>query len=183
MEEESIKNLEGQSYSDNNGEWLIIDILDYVKKHSKLLFFDVDSLSEVAFQESNNENFDEAPGTPEFIERAMRSDLKYPIIVVRYNDGDLIADGNHRLWKARAQGLKKIEGYLLYEKELLNIPTENLIEKEASTTTTLLIYKDESGKEFSAQDIVAHGYRPKGKYKAVSLSDRVTSEGFGKGKG
>lgn len=179
---EFTKNLEGQSYSDNNGEWMVLDILDYAKKNSKLQFFSIDNLAEIAFQKSPYESFDEVPGSPEFINRAMKSDLKYPIIVVRYPDGDFIADGNHRLWKARSEGLKKIRGYLLKDEDLLNIPMIYFSEKTASTTSTLLIYKDESGREFSAKDIVADGYKPKGKYKAVSLADRVNSPNFGKNK-
>jgi len=71
---------------------------------------------------SPNEEFDEVPGSPEFVDRAMKTDLKYPITVIRYDDGDFIADGNHRLWKARAEGWKKISGYLLQSDDLVNIP-------------------------------------------------------------
>lgn len=54
------------------------------------------------------------------------------------------------------------------------------IKKSAQdTSSTQSRYIDSSGKEFSAQDIV-QGYKPKKPYKLKSLSDKVTSNSFGR---
>ena len=113
---------EEQKYSDDRGEWSVPDIVDYATENGKKMMFVVDDLAEIAFKPSPDEKGDEVPGSPEYIERAMKTDLKYPIIVIRYDDGDFIADGNHRLWKARQLGLKKIPGYLLQSDDLDDIP-------------------------------------------------------------
>lgn len=113
---------EEQKYSDDKGEWSVPDIVDYATNNGKKMSFSVDALAEIAFMPSPDEEGDEVPGSPEYVERAMKTDLKYPITVIRYDDGDFIADGNHRLWKARAKGWKKISGYLLQSDDLENIP-------------------------------------------------------------
>lgn len=117
-----IKAFEDQKYSDNSGEWNVPDIVDYATENGKKMSFSIGDLAKIAFQPSEDEEFDEVPGSPEFIERAMKTDLKYPITVVRYDDGDFIADGNHRLWKARELGQKKIIGYLIQSDDLKKIP-------------------------------------------------------------
>jgi hypothetical protein len=48
------------------------------------------------------------------------------------------------------------------------------MENNAETSTTQPIYIDSSGRIFTANDIVG-GYKPKGKYKGYSISDRVKS--------
>jgi len=54
--------------------------------------------------------------------------------------------------------------------------------KEASSTSsTQPTYVDESGKVFTPADIV-QGYKPKGKWKGHSLSDRVKASGADKKK-
>lgn len=113
---------EQQKYSDNSGEWNVPDIVDYASENGTRVWFNIDDLAEIAFEPSPNEKRDDIPGSPEYIERAMKADLKYPIIVIRYDDGDFIADGNHRLWKARSLGWKKIMGYLIQSDDLRNIP-------------------------------------------------------------
>jgi hypothetical protein len=115
---------EQQKYSDDRGEWNVPDIVDYAIENGKKKLFSVEALAEIAFQPSPDEEFDEIPGSHEFVDRAMKTDLNYPITVVRYDDGDFIADGNHRLWKARELNWKKIPGYLLQSEDLKNIPRE-----------------------------------------------------------
>lgn len=56
---------------------------------------------------------------------------------------------------------------------------EEKLENDAQSGTTQPTYIDESGKVFTATDIV-NGYRPKGSYKGHSLSERVNREDFGK---
>jgi hypothetical protein len=53
------------------------------------------------------------------------------------------------------------------------------LEKEAQTSSTQPEYQDESGKVFTAADIVSKGFKPKGRFRGHSLSKRVTSPGFG----
>jgi hypothetical protein len=74
------------------------------------------------FEPSHYEDPDEIPGSPEFVERADKSDLSYPLIVIKYPDGLFIADGVHRLWKARDKGLKELDAYLIGHLDLKNIP-------------------------------------------------------------
>ena len=111
-----------QTFSDNYGEWRVTDIWDYALENLDLNDFNVKSLATIAFEPSPNEDVEDQPGSPFFVERANKSDLSYPILVVRYSDGDFIADGNHRLWKARALGMGTIKGYMLTEDELHKIP-------------------------------------------------------------
>ena len=119
-------NWKTQSFTDSSGAYKVIDISNYVKEHSSLVDFNVAKLAEGAFQPSKEESYDEVQGSPKFVERAMESDLSFPIIVIRYPDEDFLADGNHRLWKANTLGHKTIKGYLLSEKDLhSNIPHES----------------------------------------------------------
>ncbi len=58
---------------------------------------------------------------------------------------------------------------------------EEKINKEAqSTSSTQPEYVDESGKVFTSSDIVSKGFKPKGRFKGHSLSDRVGKADFGK---
>jgi hypothetical protein len=115
------KDYKKQIYSDSNGEYKVPDIINWAKENAPLKNFNIDKLAEIAFQPSSEEDYDEVPGSSEFVARAMKSDLSYPIVVVRYSDGDFIADGNHRLWKARELGHKTIKGYLMHEDDLKNL--------------------------------------------------------------
>ena len=111
-----------QVYSDNEGEWKVGDILVWAETHAPMIEFNVEELAKLAFMPSPNEDFNETPGSPEFVARAERSDLRYPIVVVRYPDGDFIADGNHRLWKAYSRGMQTINGFLMSADELHLLP-------------------------------------------------------------
>lgn len=110
-----------QTYSDSHGEYKVTDIINWAKNNVPLVTFKVDKLAKTSFQKSSEESGDEIPDSPEYIARAMKTDLAYLIIVIRYPDGDFIADGNHRLWKARKLGQKTIKGFLMQEKDLKNI--------------------------------------------------------------
>ena len=112
---------ETQTFNDENGVFRVIDIFNWAKKNAPLVSFNIDKLAEIAFKPSPFEAEEDIPGSDSFVKRAMESDLKYPIIVVRYDDGDFIADGVHRLWKARSEGLTEIKGYLMQEKDLLQL--------------------------------------------------------------
>lgn len=69
------------------------------------------------------EEGEERPGTPEFIDRAERSELKYPIITFKDDEqvkpGELsIMDGVHRIWKAyHIKKQDSIKGHILTREE------------------------------------------------------------------
>lgn len=108
-----------QIFTDDNGEYKIGDILDYIKEANiPMSNFTVEDLVEINLAPSPEETGDQVPGSPEFIKRAEHSNLKYPIIVVEYTDGRFVADGVHRLWKAHSSGRSKIKGYLISSDEL-----------------------------------------------------------------
>jgi len=64
------------------------------------------------------ERGEERPGTKEFIKRANKADLKYPIIVFRGKAGKLfVMDGVHRIWKANKDKRKTIKAHILTLKQ------------------------------------------------------------------
>jgi hypothetical protein len=68
---------------------------------------------------TKNTELDEERGSEAFKKRRDAADLSYPIIVVRYPDGSmLIADGNHRLAKAKHEKYDKINGYIVERSDL-----------------------------------------------------------------
>ena len=115
-----------QAFSDARGSWPVGLLHDYAQKRHKLQDIPISDL------EGNNLDSDEQvttdPSYEEFVDRAMRSDVTKPIIVVRYPDGLWCADGTHRLWKARhllQLGLRvdpTIRGWILDWKELEDLP-------------------------------------------------------------
>lgn len=115
------KHFYDQVYSDNKGEWDVPDIFNYAKKHGLKAKIPIKNLLN-NFDPSPYERSDEIPGSPEFIERANKTDLSYPLIVIKYPDGLFIADGVHRLWKSRDEGLEKVKAYLIDHLDLKNIP-------------------------------------------------------------
>jgi transposase-like protein len=106
-----------QTYSDDEGTYKVPDIFNYAKKHEKIKKIPISKLLH-NLDPSPHESGDELPGSPEFIERAKKADLSYPIVVVKYPDGWFIADGVHRLWKAKDEGLKSMRGYVIDHTEL-----------------------------------------------------------------
>lgn len=122
---------DGQTFS-----WKVGDIHDYVAGRGYPMQIPVDLLEEDNLQMSPEDVADEVVGSPEFIERALQSDLSFPIIVVRYPpssrdpDGALfIADGVHRLWKAIDEGNEFIDGYVIEQDDLWEIPYHTSIEQ------------------------------------------------------
>lgn len=114
--------VEGQTYSDSFGEWKVQDIVSFAAKHKKPRKFSTQELADAMFS-SSDDSFDEPPGSPDFVRRAERASLSYPIVVVQYEDGLFVADGNHRLWKAKyIEDRDTIDGYLLTEADLRAIP-------------------------------------------------------------
>jgi len=110
-----------QFYSDNDGEYRVGDIYDYAVENIPLTDLSVEELAEINFMPGSEETADELPGSPEFIERADKADLQYPILAIEYPDGIFVADGVHRLWKAHSLGHDTIKGRLLQQKDLERI--------------------------------------------------------------
>ena len=109
--------LEDQTFSDDKGEYSVSRIVRYAEKNKELSSLPIDLLLH-NLEPSPYETGSELPGDPEFIARANEADLKYPIIVVRYDDGLFIADGVHRLWRAKSEGREEIKAYVFDRKEL-----------------------------------------------------------------
>ena len=110
-------NMEDQTFGDNKGTYSVPKIVSYAKENKELKQLPLEPLLH-NLEPSPYETGSELPGHPEFIERANQTDLKYPIIVVKYPDGLFIADGVHRLWKANSKNMKTIKAYVLDHDEL-----------------------------------------------------------------
>ena len=113
---ESFK-MEDQTFSDNNGTYSVPKIVNYAKEHKKIKEIPMSKLLH-NLEPSPHESGSELPNHPEFIERANQTDLKYPIIIVKYPDGLFIADGVHRLYKANTLNQKTMKSYVLNQNEL-----------------------------------------------------------------
>lgn len=109
--------LEDQTFSDSNGTYNVKQLIDFATKNKKIQNINIKEL-EHNLEPSEHETGDELPGDPAFIARANKADLKYPIVVVKYNDGLWIADGVHRLWKAKHLKRSHIRGYVIDQSEL-----------------------------------------------------------------
>jgi len=61
----------------------------------------------------------EPTGSDDWVARANRAELKYPILVIKKPGGGIwIGDGNHRLWKAYKSGQRYINAYVVDEDKL-----------------------------------------------------------------
>ena len=118
--------------------WNVVDIEKYAAKHGKKEKVSIEEL-ERHLKPTDKESTDERPDTPEFVDRAMRADMSYPIIAIDYGgdrgpDGYLadydkglwIADGVHRIFKAKDSGYKSITALIITDEELNNIEHEAL---------------------------------------------------------
>jgi hypothetical protein len=110
----------GQSFSDATGEWDIQTLID-VARSPNVVDIPIGKL-EHNLDPSPGETTDELPGSEEFVARADKADLRYPIIVISYPDGLWIADGVHRLWKAKHLGKRSIRGYIISHEILFSLP-------------------------------------------------------------
>lgn len=89
-----------------------------------------DNLNTVPANKPNDADF---PGSPKFLQKVENVSLTFPIIVIRYPDKMIVADGIHRLWKARALGFKTIVGYILDSQDLSLIRPITSDEQEVTT--------------------------------------------------
>jgi hypothetical protein len=102
--EEFRKKFDGSTWSNDDsetgGEWHVGDLIHQAESTKE-----VEEVPIADIEESlSSLSADEEVGSKEFRERADKADLKYPVILMRNEDGSLdIVDGSHRAWKAREQ--------------------------------------------------------------------------------
>lgn len=116
--------MEDQTFSDNNGTYSVPKIVNYATENKTIKEIPISKLLH-NLEPSPHEEGDELPGHPEFIKRTELTDLKYPIIIVKYPDGLFIADGVHRLAKAHSLNHETIKAYLLNQNELEELKIES----------------------------------------------------------
>jgi len=117
-----------QTFSDKAGEYKVSDILDYAEEHHPKESISVSKLMH-NLDPGEYETGDELPGHSEFIKRADKADLSYPLLVIDYPDEEpryWIADGVHRLWKAvhKPENLKSVEAYIIPNSALVHLKGE-----------------------------------------------------------
>jgi hypothetical protein len=119
----------GQTYGDNDGQYKVEEIDAYAKEHyPDVIAVPVADL-EHQLKPTKYETHDEVPGSDEFAARAKMATFEHPVLVVRYRDDKSghelwIADGSHRVWKAKQAGMKTIDAYVIPSDELRNLPTK-----------------------------------------------------------
>ena len=114
------KSWDEQTFSDEKGDYKVSDIDAYAKKNGKSEEISIQpwesSPLKHNLEPSEHEEEEDLPGSPAFVQRAEKTDLKYPILVVDYKDEDpryWIADGVHRLWKAKKEGKEYVSAYII----------------------------------------------------------------------
>lgn len=114
----------GQSFSfDETEEWSVPELIEWAENNTEPRTLLVRTLAEDSLDDGRQEA-DEAFNSKEFHDRAMASSLEFPIIVI--NDGGelTVADGLHRLFKARELGDKTIRAYVIDREDLQSVPRQ-----------------------------------------------------------
>jgi len=114
----------GQSFGfDENEEWSVPELVAWAKNNTEPRRLLVALLAADSLDDDNHQA-DEPLDSREFHDRAMASSLEYPIIVI--NDGGelTVADGLHRLFKARELGEKTISAYVIDREDLQSVPRQ-----------------------------------------------------------
>ena len=127
----------GQSFGfDETEEWSVPELIAWAENNVEPRGLSVARLV-ANNREDDTGQADEPLDSPEFHDRAMASSLEYPIIVI--NDGGelTVADGLHRLFKARELGDKTISAYVIDREDLDSIPRQ--MQRESSLRKSNLL--------------------------------------------
>lgn len=114
----------GQSFGfDETEEWTVPELITWAEDNIQPRRLPVARLAADNISDDIGQA-DEPLDSPEFHDRAMESSLEFPIIVI--NDGGelTVADGLHRLFKARELGEKTISAYIIDREDLDSIPRQ-----------------------------------------------------------
>jgi hypothetical protein len=116
-------NYKRQRFTCKGNRWKVPDLLNFIKEQEiELVMYPVAPLYE-RVSTSPEGYFDEPFESPEFIERAMKSDYNtYPVVLFDLPDKIRIADGNHRVYKAFKDGAEFIPAYVLSEEQVWQAP-------------------------------------------------------------
>lgn len=128
-----------QQYADEDKYWNVVDIEKYAAEHGKKEKVSISDLERLLVPLNVDElPEEEKPESPEFMKRVENVDMSYPILVIDYGndkgpDGYLvdeskglwIADGVHRIYKAKQNGHKSIDALIITDVELNNIDHES----------------------------------------------------------
>lgn len=102
--EESGYKINGQMYS-------VPKLAQYASKNLKLTQLPVDEIKRKYVWAENL--FVDVGDEEEWAVRSMKADLKFPVLMLRYQDGSMeLIDGNHRTWKAWRTGVPAIPAYI-----------------------------------------------------------------------
>ena len=127
----------GQSFGfDETEEWSVPELITWAEDNIQPRRLPVARLAADNIDDDIGQA-DEPLDSPEFHDRAMASSLEYPIIVI--NDGGelTVADGLHRLFKARELGEKTISAYIIDREDLNSIPRQ--MQRESSRRKSNLL--------------------------------------------
>ena len=127
----------GQSFGfDETEEWSVPELITWAENNIQPHGLSVARLVASSIEDDTGQA-DEPLDSLEFHDRAMASNLEYPIIVI--NDGGelTVADGLHRLFKARELGDKTISAYVIDREDLDSIPRQ--MQRESSRRKSNLL--------------------------------------------
>ena len=111
--------LEDQTFTDSDGSYNVAALYELAKAKGKSQNLKIEDLLH-NLEPSPEEEGEELPGHPDFVTRAEAAGT-LPGVVVDYPDGRWVADGVHRLWKARQDKKKEYPAYVLNKSDLAQI--------------------------------------------------------------
>jgi hypothetical protein len=104
-------------------------LYDWARENIKPEFISTSDITGVFGTGEGKDISDEPDDSPEFLARAEASDLRYPLLLVRMQDGYLeVADGRHRLKKAMIHGIDSIAAYII---DVDNLPRSAALAMDA----------------------------------------------------
>lgn len=106
------ESLEGQTWSGDDGiEYSAPKLVAWARSITKPRPLELAEFAD-EFREGRHHS-DEPDLSPEFIRRAERTDLSFPVLVATSPSGYVIIDGRHRIFKALRAGLTTIPAYVV----------------------------------------------------------------------